>query len=253
MARKAISNGLRFDVLSRDGFTCQYCGKSAPDVELEIDHVVPVARGGGNDKANLIAACDVCNSGKKAKLIQYDKNLPYGDLHELAPRGCEQIIDDLRFTICNQIRTCTEDEYVEFSNWLHLCLSYCDNPEEYRLMSIHSIAVCHMTEMLRDLFVTLNVNLDHELGIDHTILWPLCVVRHVLKSKFRDVNDQFVMARMHKSRLERISAETLIEDAWTSASFCEWLDIAENRIRTALGIPLIGEEEDGTDGPHTIG
>lgn len=46
--RKAISKKLRFDVFKRDSFKCQYCGRSAPDVILNVDHVVAVANDGDN-------------------------------------------------------------------------------------------------------------------------------------------------------------------------------------------------------------
>jgi 5-methylcytosine-specific restriction endonuclease McrA len=36
----------------------------APDVALEVDHVVPRANGGTNDIENLAAACVECNAGK---------------------------------------------------------------------------------------------------------------------------------------------------------------------------------------------
>lgn len=64
--REPISAKLRFAVLERCGFACRYCGRKAPDVELVIDHVHPVALGGGNDEDNLVAACVDCNAGKGA-------------------------------------------------------------------------------------------------------------------------------------------------------------------------------------------
>lgn len=64
MARKDISAGLRFKVFHRDSFTCQYCGRSAPDVVLHVDHVVPVSKGGTNSIENLVTACAECNLGK---------------------------------------------------------------------------------------------------------------------------------------------------------------------------------------------
>jgi len=64
MARKAISKKLRFEVFKRDGFKCQYCGASAPDVILHVDHINPVSKGGDNDLMNLITSCQPCNSGK---------------------------------------------------------------------------------------------------------------------------------------------------------------------------------------------
>lgn len=54
----------RFAILARDNFTCRYCGRKAPNVELVVDHVVPIAAGGTNDDDNLVAACVDCNAGK---------------------------------------------------------------------------------------------------------------------------------------------------------------------------------------------
>lgn len=67
MSRKAITKTARFEVFKRDKFTCQYCGASAPDVILEIDHIKPVSKGGTNDIINLITACRDCNRGKSDK------------------------------------------------------------------------------------------------------------------------------------------------------------------------------------------
>lgn len=69
MERKAISKRVRFEVFKRDSFKCQYCGKSAPDVVLHIDHIEPVSRGGDNDIMNLVTACVDCNLGKSDKAL----------------------------------------------------------------------------------------------------------------------------------------------------------------------------------------
>ena len=65
--RKAISKKHRFEVLKRDSFTCQYCGKQPPETILEIDHIKPVAKGGDNSLLNLVTACVDCNRGKSAR------------------------------------------------------------------------------------------------------------------------------------------------------------------------------------------
>jgi hypothetical protein len=62
--RIAIPKGMRFEVFKRDSFTCQYCGKKAPDVVLHCDHIKAVADGGTTDLLNLITACAPCNLGK---------------------------------------------------------------------------------------------------------------------------------------------------------------------------------------------
>lgn len=63
--RRPLSKKLRFEVFKRDAFTCQYCGKKAPDVVLEVDHIKPVSKGGKNELLNLVTACFECNRGKR--------------------------------------------------------------------------------------------------------------------------------------------------------------------------------------------
>lgn len=62
----AVSKRLRFEILRRDNHACRYCGRSAPEVELTIDHVVPTALGGGDEPTNLVTACRDCNGGKSS-------------------------------------------------------------------------------------------------------------------------------------------------------------------------------------------
>lgn len=72
--RKTISKKTRFEVFKRDNFTCQYCGRMAPDVILEIDHINSVKNGGDNSIINLITSCFECNRGKgKRKLSEHQE------------------------------------------------------------------------------------------------------------------------------------------------------------------------------------
>jgi 5-methylcytosine-specific restriction endonuclease McrA len=66
MNRVPIPQRVRFEVFKRDSFTCQYCGRKAPDVILNCDHIRPVAEGGENDPLNLLTSCRECNGGKGA-------------------------------------------------------------------------------------------------------------------------------------------------------------------------------------------
>ena len=59
-----VSKRTRFEVLRRDGNACRYCGAMAPDVKIQVDHVIPVALGGTDEASNLVAACRDCNTGK---------------------------------------------------------------------------------------------------------------------------------------------------------------------------------------------
>ena len=66
---RTIPVRLRFQVLRRDGFTCQYCGRAAPHVKLHLDHVVPWSKGGRHELENLRTACQGCNLGKTDRLL----------------------------------------------------------------------------------------------------------------------------------------------------------------------------------------
>lgn len=72
--RKELTHKQRMMILERDGFTCQYCGRKAPDVALEVDHVIPVSKGGNNKPNNLVTACHECNSGKRAHIIGEERS-----------------------------------------------------------------------------------------------------------------------------------------------------------------------------------
>lgn len=59
-----LSPKKRFEVLKRDNFRCQYCGKTGKDVTLEVDHINPKSKWGTDDMENLITCCRECNMGK---------------------------------------------------------------------------------------------------------------------------------------------------------------------------------------------
>ena len=67
--REVIPKRLRLEVFKRDSFKCQYCGRSAPEVLLHVDHLTPVAAGGTTDLLNLITSCESCNLGKGDRLL----------------------------------------------------------------------------------------------------------------------------------------------------------------------------------------
>lgn len=67
--RQSISKKLRFELFKRDNFICQYCGNHPPDIILEIDHIIPVSKGGLTEENNLITSCFNCNRGKAARSL----------------------------------------------------------------------------------------------------------------------------------------------------------------------------------------
>lgn len=55
---RAIPDSVRREVLDA---SCAYCGGPFP---TEVDHILPVSRGGTADRENLAPACSACNGEK---------------------------------------------------------------------------------------------------------------------------------------------------------------------------------------------
>ena len=66
--RQMMTRSLRYEIMKRDNFRCQICGRTAQDgARLEVDHKKPIAKGGRTEPSNLWTLCQDCNRGKGAK------------------------------------------------------------------------------------------------------------------------------------------------------------------------------------------
>ena len=69
--RSLMTISLREEIKRRDNYTCQQCGISTneePNLLLEIDHRIPLSKGGMSEKENLQTLCWKCNRSKGSKL-----------------------------------------------------------------------------------------------------------------------------------------------------------------------------------------
>ena len=65
--REHIPARLRHEVFQRDNYRCRECGATNKETTLEIDHIVPVSKGGTNNINNLQTLCKTCNRAKHAR------------------------------------------------------------------------------------------------------------------------------------------------------------------------------------------
>ncbi len=136
--RKGISAKLRFEIFKRDSFTCQYCGRMAPDVLLEVDHIQPVSKGGTNDIVNLVTACRECNRGKFDKELSDNTTLrkQQETMRELAEKREQldllitwrQELLDIDSGVANRLAASIEERYrihystLELTEFLRRCI-----------------------------------------------------------------------------------------------------------------------------------
>ncbi len=67
-----MTSWLRDKIKKRDCFTCKICGISTNDEKnllLEIDHIIPLSKGGITSEENLQTLCWRCNRSKGSKVV----------------------------------------------------------------------------------------------------------------------------------------------------------------------------------------
>ena len=54
----------RLNIYARDHDTCQYCARTLPRADLNLDHVLPRSQGGKTSWENVVCSCVPCNLRK---------------------------------------------------------------------------------------------------------------------------------------------------------------------------------------------
>lgn len=71
--RALMTSRFRNEILTRDNYTCQMCKLSVrdePNLLLEVDHIIPLSKGGTTNYNNLQTLCWKCNRSKSNKIIK---------------------------------------------------------------------------------------------------------------------------------------------------------------------------------------
>ena len=84
--RKPISKETRQLVYNKCNGHCAYCGCELKYKDMQVDHILAVGRGGGNELENLLPACRQCNYDKHEKTIEGFRKRISKDLYKSLER-----------------------------------------------------------------------------------------------------------------------------------------------------------------------
>ena len=84
--RRKAKRALRARVWQMTDGNCWYCGTATnPFRNFEVDHYIPLSKGGSDDISNLVPACSRCNAKKgnrDAESIRRGQHPFYGEMHQ---------------------------------------------------------------------------------------------------------------------------------------------------------------------------
>jgi hypothetical protein len=251
MSRTAISKKLRFEVFKRDSFTCQYCGKSAPDVVLHIDHIKPVSKDGDNEITNLITSCFDCNMGKKDRELSDDAVVQKRkrQLDELQERR-EQLtmmVDWQRSLVNLAEEECKEA--IKFVNALLRDYSVNESGEKIIRDAIKKYGLSEVLESSRlsaDQYLSVDKDGKHtrdsaSKALDYIpricncrrrtsekpYMKDLLYIRGIIRNRFNYYVDYLAIDLLEKAYLDGIDIEVLRGAATDCKNWSQWRDYME--------------------------
>lgn len=74
MSRKVIPKATRLVVYDKCNHRCAYCGCELEYKDMQVDHAVPLARGGTDEISNYMPSCRSCNHYKGTLIVEEFRN-----------------------------------------------------------------------------------------------------------------------------------------------------------------------------------
>lgn len=244
--RKSTGKKTRFEIFKRDKFTCQYCGRKAPEIVLVCDHVNPVAAGGPTTLLNLITSCVDCNAGKGATPLDDQTALAkqHAELARLAERR-EQI--DMMVQWARGLEENSEHEINSFAGfWLELFDGRVVlNPSGYDSARkwLRTFGLATLLEAARTAFTqyvkekdgggyqieTVCLAWSKIPGIARLSSLPvaekeLYYCRGIIRRRFTYVDERSAMSMLRQAHAAGVSTEELKEAAKTARNWSQWRD-----------------------------
>lgn len=257
--RKSISKTIRFEIFKRDSFTCQYCGKGAPEVILEVDHIMPVSKGGDNDITNLITSCFDCNRGKTAKklddnIVMQKRKSQLDDLQKKREQ-LEMLMQWQRGLLT--IEKQEGDEFAKF--WTEICPGssinesgakhFVDWRKKYQFSEILEAAKISVKQyVLVDKDGKLDIQsagkafdyipkicYGQRISQSKPYLRDLYYIRGILKNRFSYCNDWKAIQFLEAGYKAGIEIEMMKDIAKTARNWTEWTEIMQRTIEAENG------------------
>ena len=69
LMRRKLSKAEREQVLKKCDGHCAYCGCSLEHEHMQVDHVIPLRKGGADELENMLPACKSCNWYKSTMTV----------------------------------------------------------------------------------------------------------------------------------------------------------------------------------------
>lgn len=85
-----LSNTIRDAIKKRDGEKCNYCGSTH---DLEIDHILPVSKGGNSNAENLQVLCKQCNILKFNHIVNHEECMKQRKVILASSMNQEQVME----------------------------------------------------------------------------------------------------------------------------------------------------------------
>ena len=239
--RKSLSKSIRFEVFKRDSFTCQYCGRTAPDVVLEVDHIIPVAKGGDNSLTNLITACFDCNRGKRDKKLTDSQSMKIQkeeldrlnkrkeqlemmakwklELFDIENQEVDKIIDLINETMC-----------------INISLTDCGRKnlkKHIKEYGFNEILECAMIafEQYEDVEIAFSkisgIARNRKMQSENPILRRIYYIRGILRNRLNYINENKVMQLLKEWDDKGLSLDTAEDIAKKCSNWSDWVDTIE--------------------------
>lgn len=241
--RKTLSKKTRFDVFKRDCFKCQYCGATAPEAVLVVDHIDPISKDGADEMINYITACQPCNAGKSDRKLD-DKTAVQkqrSQLEELAIRreqlemmldwrnGLKSLDETALDAVCAEWKSLTRGQYFLNETGQQMARQLLSKYTLPQLLDAMKVAATHYLKVGADGVIaadSVNTAWNKVKGIAHNtkegVDRYIYYVRAIVRNRFNYCHDGVALGLIKELHKLGASDEYLKSLAVEASSWTDW-------------------------------